>query len=62
MINTTKFPSELSHHDNFWSCHLSVNRKLPNDRMDVCDFIDADFCLFGRYFYSIFEMDSIHKH
>ena len=46
---------------NFRSCHPIVNRKLPDDRRHVRDFIDADFLL-GRYFYFIFEMDSIHKH
>ena len=27
----------------FRSCHLIVNRKLPDDRRHVHDFIDADF-------------------
>ena len=27
----------------FWSCHSIVNRKLANDRRQVCDFIDVDF-------------------
>ena len=44
-----------------WSCHLITNRKLPDDRTHIRDFIDADFSL-GKYFYSIFEMDFIHKH
>ena len=26
----------------FRSCHLIVNRKLPDDRRHDCDFIDAD--------------------
>ena len=31
----------------FWSCHLIVNRKLPDDRRHVRDFIDADFFCCG---------------
>ena len=49
MINTTKFPSKSSHHDNFWSCHLIVARKLPNDHRHVHDFIDTDFFV-GKVF------------
>ena len=45
----------------FWSCHLIINRKLANDRWRVRDFIDAVFFPVGRYFYSIFEIDSIHQ-
>ena len=42
------------------SCHLIVSRKLADDHRGFRDLIDADFSL-ERYFYSIFEMDSIHK-
>ena len=31
---------------NLWSCHLIINRKLPDDRKHVHDLIDAD--LFGE--------------
>ena len=44
MINTTKFPSELSHHDQFFE--LS-HRKLADDRRYDCDFIDAEFSSWG---------------
>ena len=27
----------------FWSCHLIVDRKLPDDRRRARDFIDTDF-------------------
>ena len=49
MINIAKFPSELSHHDNFRSCHLIVirNPPPPYDRRHVRDFIDADFVCWG---------------
>ena len=33
----------------FLSCHLIVNRKLPNDRMHVRDFIESAF-LVGEAF------------
>ena len=42
MINTTKFPLELSHHDSFRSCHL----KLADDS-HICNFMDADFFHWG---------------
>ena len=47
---------------NFWSYHLIINTKLPDDCRHIHEFIDADFFLVERYFYSMFEMDSIHKH
>ena len=47
---------------NFWSCHLIVNRKLADGHKCVREFINSDLSSLGRYFYSIFEMDSIHKH
>ena len=55
MINTTKFPLELSHHDNFieLSSHRK-HRKLTDDRKHVGDFIYGDFFSLGTYFYSIF--------
>ena len=34
----------------FRSCYLIVNRKLPDDRRHVRDFIDADFFPLGRCF------------
>ena len=43
MIDSAKFPSELSHHDKFLSCHLIINKQLPGDRGFACGFIDADF-------------------
>ena len=27
---------------NLWRCHLIVNRKFPDSRKHVCDFIDVD--------------------
>ena len=39
----------------FRSCHLIVNRKLPDDRRRVRDFIDADFFvgeIFILYFWN----------
>ena len=27
----------------FWSCHLTVNGTLADNRRHVCDFIDTDF-------------------
>ena len=44
----------------FRSCHLIVNRKLPNDRRHVLDFIDAGFVLVGRYFYSVFFLNGFY--
>ena len=26
-----KFPLELSHHENLWSCHVIINRLLSDD-------------------------------
>ena len=57
MIDTAKFSSELSHHDNSWSFHL---RKLSDDRGHACDFIDADFFVM-EVFLLHFEMSSFHK-
>ena len=31
-----------------------------DDHRNVCDFMDAD-CYVGKYFYSVIEIDSIHK-
>ena len=53
MINTGRFPSESSAHDQFWSCHLIINRNLSDDPKRIPDFIDADF--FCCLFYSIFK-------
>ena len=53
-VDIAMFPSELSHHDKFWSCHdgttpttfwschLTINRSLSHDHRHVCDLVDAD--------------------
>ena len=45
MINTTKFPPELLHHDNL--SELSSHSQLTGDRRHLRDFIDADYFRWG---------------
>ena len=42
MIDTAKFASDLSHHDNFLELSSHSKQNLSNDCSDVCDYIDAD--------------------
>ena len=53
MINATKFPSELSYHDNFSA--LSSHRKLTDDRRLVHDYI-MYVCILCMLIFSVGEV------